>query len=296
MKINLYSWLQWLPFLIILAIFSCNKADHSDTDAVEPITEGNDLSLVPIQCLNAPNYGDTIVYLQSVNGNHTVQPVNNSGVQGTYLSWPEGLDINSSTGVINVSQSETGVRYNIGFVKKGTRDTCVSKLILAGVSYIDSIHVLSLNDTLAVPIFNANPYAASICDASDDSDYPNGGNNGNNKCKFDDDATDQANAKKLRVRSISGIINLKKSLADGLFGPNPKNGESKMIKIQYRLNDNSKMAKQKVTVQVMYFDRVSNIPVALKNEVTGKRNSTLSYQIVNGRPRPPYLLIAGLAN
>lgn len=38
--------------------------------------------------------------------------------------------MDSSTGVINVSQSETGLHYNIGFVKSGTNDTCISQLIL----------------------------------------------------------------------------------------------------------------------------------------------------------------------
>jgi hypothetical protein len=297
MKRKLCIWAKWPSLLLVLVIYSCNKTDNAATDNVGSTTDEDTFTRGTTQCPNAPDYGDSIIYLQSVNGNYTVKPANNAGVQGTYLSWPEGLDINSSTGSINVSKSETGVRYNIGFVKKGTQDTCVSKLILGGVSYIDSIHVLANNDTLAIPIFNANPNAVPVCDASDDSDYPNGNNNGNNKCKFDDDSSgQQANAQKLRVRTISGIINLKKSLADGLFGPNVKNGESKKIKIEYRLNDGSKMAKQKVTVQVIYYDKVSNIPAALKNEVTIKRNNTLSYRIVNGKPRPPYLIIAGLAN
>jgi hypothetical protein len=301
MKSKLWIQTYGLPCLLLLVIFSCSKIDNTDrntaVDAEKPVAADYTLTAGFTKCFNAPDYGDSIIFLQPVNGNYTIQPVNNKGVQGIYLSWPEGLKIDSSTGVMTVSQSETGLRYNIGFVKNGTTDTCVSKLILGGVSYIDSIHVLGDHDTLAVPIFNADPYAASICGASDDTDYPDNNNKGNNKCKFDDDSTgQQANAQKLRVRTVSGVINLKKSMADGLFGPNVKNGESKVIKIQYRLNDGSKMAKQKVNVQVMYYDKVSNIPAALQKEVTTKRNYTLDYHIVNGKPRPPLIIIAGFRN
>jgi len=296
MKRKQCTFASCMPFLLPFLILSCNKTNQPEPDPEKTVYEPD--LLITTQCTNAPNYGDSIIYLQPVNGNYTVEPINNKGIQGSYMSWPDGLKIDSTTGVINVSQSETGARYNIGFVKKGTNDTCISQLILGGVTYIDSIYVLSKNDTLAAPIFNANPNATPVCDASDDNDYPIGNNNnGNNKCQFDNDSTSQgANAQKLRVRTISGIINLKKSVADGLFGSTPKNGDSKKIKIQYQLNDNSKKAQEKITVQVMYYDKVSNIPDNLKNEVATKRKNALNYQIINYKPRPPLLIIAGFAN
>jgi hypothetical protein len=285
-------------FVLLLVIVACNKSDHSDTSDPEgtPI-DANTLSSRVNQCSNAPNYGDSIIYLQPVNGQYTVSPINNVGVTGTYLSWPEGLDLNKNTGVINVSKSETGVRYLVGFVKDGTTDTCISQLILGGITYLDSIYVMAQNDTLAKPIFNANPVSAGPCDASNDTDYPGNGNNGDNKCSFDDDIPgNKANDQKLRVRTISGIINLKKSLADGVFGNNLKNGDSKTIKILYQLNDNSKKATQQISVKLVYYDKVSSIPTTLKSEVQMKRLNMLGYNIVNGRPRPPLLIIAGFAN
>jgi hypothetical protein len=284
-----------LPFVLLLVFVACNKADHSDTGQAETNIDTN-ITTRSTSCPNAPEYGDSIIFLQPATGQYTVSPVNNSGIQGTYLSWPEGLDINKNTGVINVSKSETGVRYKIGFVKKNTTDTCISQLILGGMTYLDSIYVMDKNDTLARPIFNANPNSFPICDNSDDSDYPDNNGVGNNKCSFDDDVPgSKANDAKLRVRTISGIINLKKSLEDGLFGPNPRNGESKKIKIDYKLNDNSQKAVQRITVEVVYYDKVSNIPTSLKNEISYKRTTMTSYQVVNGKPRPPYLVIVGLS-
>jgi hypothetical protein len=294
---------------LLLIFTSCQKAAHTDavtdpdaaenTDSVAVIDttiDANALLATNRQCPNAPNYGDSIIYPQPQSNDYTVEPINNVGIKGTYLSWPEGLSINKNTGVINLSKSETGARYVIAFIKKGTTDTCVSQVILGGITYADSIYVISKNDTLAAPVFNANPSATPVCDVSDDSDYPDNNNNGNNKCSFDDDIPGQkANDQKLKVRTKSGIINLKRSVIEGIFGSNPKNGDSKKIKIVYSLNDNSKKAKQKLSVQVIYYDKVSNIPAALKTEVIAKRKNLMEYHVVNGRPRPPLLIIAGLA-
>lgn len=294
-----------LSFVLLLVFFACNKGDQAgdDTDTINPTNttdstfSGSNLSVNAGSCPAAPNYGDSIVYLKPKNGgDFFLDPLNNNGVQGTYLSWPEGLKINKNSGTINLSQSETGVRYNIAFIKKGTTDTCVSQLIVGGLTYMDAIYVLEQQDTLAKPVFNADPLSSSICDDSDDTDYPDNNGNGNNKCVFDDDVPGQrANDQKLRVRTKSGFINLKRSFDDGLFGNNPKNGDTKKVQIRYRLNDGSQKASQKLTVQVMYYDKVSNIPVSLQQEVAGKRTNMFSYKIVNGKPRPPLLIIAGLA-
>jgi hypothetical protein len=309
MKSKLRICSTLLPFVLLLAFVACNKSDHANNDQEEisgdtttntftTSTPGTSPSTTgTTSCPNAPSYGDSIVYPRpKAGGDFFALPNNNTGVQGTYLSWPEGLRINPNSGAINLSQSETGVRYKVAFVKKGTTDTCVSQLIVGGMSYIDAIYVLDKNDTLAKPIFNADPFGASICDPSDDTDYPDNNNNGNNQCAFDNASPGQrANDLKLRVRTKSGIINLKKSVDDGLFGTSPRNGAMRTVPIQYQLNDASGKAPQTLTVQVMYFDKVSSIPVSLIQEVSSRRNSMFTYQVINGRPRPPYLLIAGLS-
>jgi hypothetical protein len=299
MKNKLSTRYSLPAFVLLLMSIACNKSGQHSKN--EDNTEVEVINAPPpsgtIVCPNAPNYGDSILFTKPpTGGDFFASPTNNAGVQGTYLSWPEGLALNPSNGKIDLAQSETGVRYKIAFVKKGTTDTCVSQLIIGGMTYIDKIYALDKNDTLAKPIFNADPYSPSICDASDDSDYPDNNNSGNNRCEFDNAAPgSKANDQKLRVRTKSGIINLKKSLADGIFGPAVKNGDFKLIPIQYRLNDASNKAPQTVTVKVMYYDKVSNIPVTLQQEISAKNTSMFSYQVVNGKPRPPFLIIAGLS-
>ena len=108
-------------------------------------------------CSYSPDYGDTLIYPQpTTTQDYIVVPINNPGT-GRYFSWPEGMVIDSATGAINITKSETGERYAIGFVKEGTTDTCVQTLIIAGASYMDSVYVLANNATKAVPYFNANP-------------------------------------------------------------------------------------------------------------------------------------------
>lgn len=308
MKINVCIYFSLALFSLFIYA-ACSKGAKQDepSDVTNPIDstwtttsdstiDTKNLSVNSSTCPNAPNYGDSIVFVKPKNGgDFFANPVNNVGVNGTYFSWPEGLKINKNSGAINLSQSESGVRYNIAFIKKGTNDTCVSQLIVGGLSYMDAIYVLDQNDTLAKPIFNADPFASPVCDASDDTDYPDNNGNGNNKCVFDDDAPGQrANDQKLRVRTKSGFINLKKSVEDGLFGKNPKNGDSKKVQIRYELNDASQKANQKIAVQVVYYDKLSSIPAATQQEIASKRASMLTYKVVNGKPRPPLIIIAGL--
>ncbi len=127
----------------------------TDTSTVVPFPETPLLG-----CTYSPDYGDSIVFTQPTNGqDYVIYPVNNGGIAGKYFAWPVGLVLNSQTGAIDMTKSETGARYAIGFVKEGTTDTCLSQLIVGGAAYMDSVYVLGDNQTTAAPYFNANPYA-----------------------------------------------------------------------------------------------------------------------------------------
>src|ERR687889_193860 len=59
------------------------------------------------------SYGDSVIYLRSSAADYMVAP--KAARAGSYEAFPKGLSINPATGVINVSQSETGMRYKITF-------------------------------------------------------------------------------------------------------------------------------------------------------------------------------------
>jgi hypothetical protein len=290
---------------LILIIFACSKSKITQDVKSIPFPEELDLNT----CLNAPDYGSKVICpaWRGPNSEHKIKPKNDPGA-GLYYAWPAGLVIDHTTGEINVSKSETGARYIIGFVRNGGTDTCLTDITIGGVTYVDSVYVLGNNDTLALPHFNANPVPTSICDASDDTDYPgNSSGGGNEKCEFDygsdeDNANgtedepppgERANDQNVRVRTLSGIINLKKTLDEGAFGANPKNGDSKEVTIYYRLNDCSVKALQKIRVNLIYYEKKSDIPVQVLNDVRVKRNSFMEARIIapDGKPRPPQIFV-----
>jgi hypothetical protein len=323
-----------LPLMLLVLAFACRKVSNTELAAITPAEttpEGitiYDSTEVPapqtavkvanLSCPNAPDYGDSIVFSKWVGilQDFKIKPVNpTSG--GTYFSIPNGMVINKYTGEINVSRSEKGIRYLVGFVKSGTKDTCLSKLIIAGITYVDSIYVMEQNDTLAIPYYNANPSTPVFCNNSDDNDYPDMGSHGDVTCEFDDDADldgyglfDQPlilttlNGLLVRVRTISGVLNLKKTL-QGAFGLLPLNGMKINVLMHYRLNDGSGRVLQKIPLQLIYYRRASDVPQSLRNDISAKRSSFYSsnfdqydpaFMSISMKPRPPQIVITRYAN
>jgi len=249
-------------------------------------------------CAKPGLYHDSIFYNLGNAKSDFIVKSNVAPGSGKFFSWPMGLVIDSLTGSINVSASSPGYRYTVGYVKSGSRDTCLMDIVLAGASYKDQIYVLGQSDTLAFPYFNGEPSGPSPCDTSDDNDYPEKKGKGNSKCEFDaEDAAGRhgrANKKNVKVRTISGIINLKKTLEEGAFGSSaPSNGQSIVVPVYYKLNDRGAKALQKINVQLLYFDRKEDIPVSLLSYMGRKRSRIDNRYIIspNGNPRPPLIVI-----
>lgn len=306
MKSTLLIAAVFISILVTLEFFSCRKADKTNVP-------GNQIdSAIKMTSCAGPDYGDSIIFgkWKGPHNDYTIKPKKIKD-NGRFFAWPEGMVIDPLTGEINVTQSEAGIRYKVGFVKSGTTDTCFTTLILGGITYVDAIYSMEANDTLAKPYYYANPATAPVCDGSDDTDYPGQGNPGGNaNCEFDDDDDDdngngkddepppgqRANDKKLKVRTKSGVINLKKSLNEGIFGPNPQNGDNKLVTIYYRLNDKSGKALQSITIQVWYYNKRSDVPAAQQNTIINRQTSFQQYQVVNGKPRPPMIILTSFSD
>ena len=297
MKHNLTHKLHRV-LLCILVFTGCKKTTDTQSSNAPANTTAvrNDSSMTAVNttihpypvtrvqdCIYNPNYGDSIVYPQPASGNFYIYPQNTQGIQGTYLSWPGGLVLDSVTGVINLTQSQTGERYDIAFVQYGTRDTCISGLIVAGTAYMDSVYVLNQNKVTAAPYFNANITAPSPCQ--------NNNNNGNgNGCQFDYTHT----AKKLGVEidNETGIIDIQKSVKK-IFGKNPVNGSTANVTIFYTLNDNSNNAPQQIPLQFVYYNHRSDIPAAVLATITNRNAGALNNQLLSkgAKSRPPLIII-----
>jgi hypothetical protein len=306
MKKDLQIHILFFAVLLFAAI-SCKKSMDSDSRPVnqpggqrphadsaaalltQPIPKVDSAGQAPypvqanMGCPGAPDYGDSILFLQPMpNGqDYIVKPVNNPG-PGTFYSWPLGMQIDSSTGAIDFSKSETGERYTIGFVKQGSTDTCLVSIILAGAAYEDNVYVLSNSQTKAAPYFNANPLLTNVCGS-------NGNSNGS--CNFD--VTGSANQARITVDNNTGVIDLQKTLKDGAFGLIPLNGATVQVPIYYRLNDASNDALQSTTIQIMYYYSKSQIPPSLLGNIDGRQNNLLQNLLITifGRPKPSLIII-----
>jgi hypothetical protein len=283
-----------LGSLILFSIIFCAIACKKSIVQPKPDPVGNtpqDITLasqrVPYplnplpECNSAPDYGDSIVFPQSANsGDFLVYPQNNQGLDGTYLSWPAGLNMDAKTGAIDLSRSETGQRYAVAFVKSGTTDTCLSQLIVAGAAYMDSVYVLSISNKTAKPYFNANPYGPPVCQGSQ-----------GEGCQFD--YNNYAHDQGIEIDQKTGFIDLQKTMQNSLFGLIPINGTTVLTTIYYKLNDNSNYAGQKIQLQLMYYTHKSDIPAGLLATVTNKLLNTLNNLLISKSPstRPPIIII-----
>ncbi|MBX3256303.1 MAG: hypothetical protein KF862_19360 [Chitinophagaceae bacterium] len=287
------SYWTVIAFVLLLA---CTKKANPDLEK-----DSQEVSkLLNNSCV--PDYGDSIICYQYLSSgkDYKVSPLNNPG-QGQYISQPEGLIIDNSTGEINVTKSESGLAFRIGFIADGSQDTCFTKVITSGITYMDGIYVLSDDDTLAVPVYNGNINATPVC-----------GTGGLfSDCEFDDDEDDDngngiadepppgqtLNSKNIRIDKQTGVISLKRSVLDGIFGTlTPANGKTVEGTLYYRLSDCSNKALRKIDLKFTYYSNLSDVPGALINDITDAVDNILNWLLPSKKekapnPRPPHIVI-----
>jgi len=72
------------------------------------------------QAVYQVKYADSVLYLKNQSNDYIVLPVGASA--GTFSAFPEGIEIDDNTGAINVTKSETGLRYRITLYFAGRRN------------------------------------------------------------------------------------------------------------------------------------------------------------------------------
>jgi len=261
MKFNKWILAAFVLMAILWMWTSCNKS--SDSNQVPG----------PYKL----SYGDSILYLQPSAGDYIVFPITSRA--GVYEGFPEGIEINATTGAINISKSETGLRYRITHTAP---DGTITKtyVVLSGITFKDKFYNLSQNDSIALPIYNASearilPLNGSVFDEG-------GG----------------ANSSGCDVKTENGIINLAKSVRNGLFGNIPADDSRKEIDIIYRLNDKSGKSINKIRVRLYYYSSMATVAQdllqTLQDRQTGGvflRGGTTEGTVQTAKPRPPCVII-----
>jgi hypothetical protein len=253
--------------IIPMIWLSCNKAANGIEDPSQPYLL---------------SYGDSILTPKPT-GNNIIFPLTHR--EGSYSGFPEGIEIDQASGAINLNNSETGLRYRITHVSpKG--DTTIKTVVLSGITFTDHFYYLSQGDSIANPVYNANP--ARILPLTGSSfDEGNIANNGG--CS---------------VKTENGKINLSESVRKGVFGNNPLNDATKEIEIKYRINDGSGKSLNKLKVKLYWYYTIADVPQYLwdiLNDRTSQgvflRNDNSTNTDIAGRteqlakPRPPCVII-----
>ncbi len=233
------------PLVVSAVLLSgCSKSlTHTGSD-LSTGTSYQPSSIFTSDASLSPSYGDSILYVQGAGRSaYLFKPVNTLQ-NGVFVSWPKGLTIDPATGEIDVLRSEPGARYNVGFINAATGDTAYRQVTLAGITYPDGIYDLSTSNTSLQPYFNADASAPGAANSVFDEEGIAGGRN-------------------LVVNTQTGAIDLKASVEQGLFGSQPRNGDSREIPVYYRLNDQSHMSLLKTNITVYYYNRYSDVPKAM---------------------------------
>lgn len=238
------------PIIFPLAAFlliACNKVD----------TAGNGSNQYIL------SYGSSVLYLKNQATDFIVFPTQSRA--GTYKAFPEGIELDAGTGAINVSKSETGLRYKITHTATNG-DTTSTIVLLSGITFTDKFYHLSLNDSIAFPVYNGN--AANILPV--------------NGSSFDDGNI--ANSGGCSVKTNNGQINLAETIRNGVFGSPAQNNAAKEFDILYRLNDESGKATNKLKVKMYYYKTMADVDPNLLQTLNDRQSQGVFLQANNVNP------------
>ena len=190
---------------VLLFLIACQKKDSTLSEA-SSVASLNDATLP-----STLSYGDSIFYTALTGTSKVIFPLSKPADSGFFASNLPGIELDSASGRINVSRSETGLRYKVYYVSLLSYQPIDSTSItISGIDYKDGVYDISSSDTTAFPIYNMVT-EASIPENSefDETDLNN------------DNIEDipGANRNKLMVNTHDGTINLKESFLKGVFGP-----------------------------------------------------------------------------
>jgi hypothetical protein len=266
------SLLTLLPvlFMVTMLVAGCERSSDPEPDP-------------PVGGLKI-DYGDSILYLRNQAGNTIVIP-QPMGRAGRFYAFPDGMEIDETTGAINISKSETGFRYRVTFVADNNRDSVSTKIVLAGINYQDFYHVQAQNDSLSRPSYNANL-----------------GNFNLPAAIFDEDGS--ARARGLAINPVTGVINLNQTIRNGFFRPGlPQNNDQREVDVSYRLQDRSGNARNTIAVKLYFFNRMSDVDNGLKDLINDRKElyfkvaDSFGGETLTGRtagaakPRPPCVVV-----
>jgi len=222
----------------------------------------------------AVDYGDSVFYLDPANPDVRARP--KGGARGRYYGFPEGIVLDQNTGIIDISKSETGLRYRVSFVADGGGDTLSSMVTVSGINFLDGFYRLSTADSIVHPMYNGRK-----------GDVIPGVNGGS---VFDEG--NGCNSQGCTVNTGNGEINLAQTVRNGVFGAVPVNNDRHEFVLRYRIDDRSGKAANALNVKLYYFETMNDVTPEVYDILNSRQGTILAgVNAQLAKPRPPCIFI-----
>lgn len=229
--------------LSIYMIMSCKKKEDSSVLIVP--------TPLPKTTMNSGfKYPDSVLYLGS--NTDQILPVNADA--GTYQSFPEGLQIDELTGAIDLSKSETGLKYNVTFTSLGSGKAESTTVIVSGINYMDKIYNLSAGDSVVFPVYNAD-HALNLPGNANTFDESKGCKKGG-----------------ISINGINGRINL----AESVRNQGIDTGATEEVNMDYRISDRSQQSLNNLRLKIYFYRNTKEIPKYLTDLLVERKGTILS--------------------
>ncbi len=259
-------------FLLVLVFFACNK-NTVDPPLPPGPGPGSDFA-----------YSDSVFYVAGASEDQIIKPV--KALDGSYYGFPDGIEIDKNSGAINISKSETGLKYLITYVSNDKKDTLTTFVTISGINYLDGFYKLNTDDSVAQPLYNGN-VGTVVPGIGGGSLFDIGSGCNDSGCN---------------VIPVTGKINLAQTVRNGVFGKDPKNNDRREFELVYRLDDKSGKATNKLKVKLYYFNTMADVTPEAMDIISSRQGTilnassalpSLAAQKKAAKPRPPCIFIVG---
>ena len=158
-------------------------------------------------------YPDSVFYLEELPTDYIVHTV--TPLQGTFGCYPNELKIDPTNGDLDITESETGLKYLIWYVPRG-HDTCKKFITVAGIDYTDSIYTLK---TILPGNTGLQCNAGRSCQCSGNCEFDDGADDDDGDGIADEPPPGQEVIPQgIAMDKSTGAINLKQSIKNGALG------------------------------------------------------------------------------
>lgn len=237
---------SYLFLLLLLLFFSCEEVCNCPEE--------------PEQTTCNFSY-DGNIFIPTGKGVQLITPTLQDTVGGgTFTVEPEGLDMDSKTGTININTSEAGIEYYITYTSLDGNNTCETSLIVSGIDYPSDTFRLTNEERYVVePFLDANPDQTAPVGIYD---QPG---------QFGRPELQPASEFGLAIDGRTGAIDLRQTIANlREMGVIVENGFSREYEIVYALEGKPGLVSS-IKVVVFFWESIEEVPQELLNILAEKQ-------------------------